>query len=53
MFLKLLPVQVSGMGEHGEIELSVKITREELARKLEERGLPASIFGIVRPTPLN
>jgi hypothetical protein len=41
MYMKLLPVQVQGSGEHGEIELSVKIPREELARKLEEHGLPA------------
>jgi hypothetical protein len=39
MYIRLLPVRVQGTGEHGEIELSVKIGREELSRKLEERGL--------------
>src|SRR5437899_398228 len=40
MFTRLLPLQVRGTGAHGEIELSVdvKLTPEELARRLEERG---------------
>src|SRR6266478_2681412 len=47
MFTRLLPVQLEGSGERGEIELSVdvKLTPEELARKLEERGLSARLFG--------
>jgi hypothetical protein len=29
----------------------LELTREELARKLEERGLPPFVFGIDQPTP--
>jgi hypothetical protein len=43
MFMRLLPVQLQGAGQNGE--LVMKISREELARKLEERGLPTTIFG--------
>jgi hypothetical protein len=50
MFMKLLPVQLEGSGEHGEIEMSVKLTPEEAAKRLEERGLP-SIFGARPPPP--
>jgi hypothetical protein len=50
MFIKLLPMQVQGTGERGEIEMSmsVKLTPEEVARKMEELGLPASH---ARPPP--
>jgi hypothetical protein len=50
MYMKLLPVQVMGSGERGELELSVKLSREELQRKCEERGLPLFVFGIDVPT---
>jgi hypothetical protein len=51
MFTRLLPVQVQGSGEHGEVELNVNLTREEVARKIEERGLPASLSGARPPPP--
>jgi hypothetical protein len=50
MFMRLLPVQVQGTGQHGELEMIIK--RDELARKLEEEGLPAFVFGVELPPPL-
>jgi hypothetical protein len=50
MFMRLLPVQLEGSGEHGEVELNVNLTPEEMAKRLEERGLPA-IFGARPPPP--
>ncbi len=47
MFMKLLPVQVLATMA-GETE-NVPITREELAKKLEERGLPPIVFGAEVP----
>lgn len=53
MFIKLLPVQIQGTGERGEIELMVTVPREEVAKTLEERGLNPFVFGTVKPPPLN
>jgi hypothetical protein len=53
MWIRLLPVKVEGTGQGGEIELSVQIKREDVAKALEDRGLPASIFGTDAPTSLN
>src|SRR4051812_33719121 len=50
MYIRLLPVRVQGTGEHGEIELDVKIKQEDLAKRLEARGLPTSVFGTDKPT---
>jgi hypothetical protein len=47
MFMRLLPVQVRDPGENDE--LNVPLTREELAKKLEERGLPPIVFGAEVP----
>jgi hypothetical protein len=47
---RLLPLRIEGSGEHGEIELNVEIRREDLARRLAERGLPPMVFGIDVPT---
>jgi hypothetical protein len=33
----------------GEVDLNVKITREQLAQELEKRGLPGTVFGIDKP----
>jgi hypothetical protein len=48
---RLAPVQVQGSGPGGEIELNinVELKREELIKKLEERGLPISVFGMDKP----
>jgi hypothetical protein len=37
------------VASRGEMELTVKIIREEMARKLEEHGLPAVVFGTDKP----
>jgi hypothetical protein len=50
MYMRLLPMHVQGSGPHGALEMTVKFTREELAKRLEERGLPPTIFGIDVPT---
>jgi hypothetical protein len=47
---RLLPLEIQGAGDRGEIELNVTIKPEELDKALEERGLPATIFGIDVPT---
>jgi hypothetical protein len=49
MYLKLLPVQVAGQGPRGAIELNVTIDADELGKRLEERGLPARVFGFDAP----
>ena len=49
MYLKLLPIRVMGSGERGEIELNVRITEDELLRKLRERGLPTFVLGADKP----
>jgi hypothetical protein len=46
---RLLPLQIQGSGERGEIEVNLQITPEELDKALEERGLPTTIFGIDTP----
>jgi hypothetical protein len=46
---RLLPLQVQGTGARGELELTVKLTHEELLQRLRERGLPTSILGIDKP----
>jgi hypothetical protein len=46
---RLLPLQIQGSGSHGEIELNVKLSSEELTQKLRERGLPLAAFGIDKP----
>ena len=48
---RLAPVAIQGTGPSGELELNinVELRREELVRKLEERGLPVSVFGITKP----
>jgi hypothetical protein len=46
---RLAPVRVEGSGPRGELELTVKITREEIVRKLDEYGLPAVVFGTDKP----
>jgi hypothetical protein len=48
---RLAPVAIQGTGPSGEIELNinVELKREELLKKLEERGLPLTVFGMDRP----
>ena len=46
---RILPVQIQGMGARGEIEVDVKYSREELIKRLIERGLPTTLFGIDKP----
>ena len=46
---RLLPLQVQGTGEHGELELNVKLSAEEFAQRLAERGLPTVVFGSDKP----
>jgi hypothetical protein len=46
---RLLPLQIQGSGDRGEIEINLQITPEELDKALEERGLPTTIFGIDTP----
>jgi hypothetical protein len=36
----------------GELDMTIRIDPSELAEKLEARGLPASVFGIDKPTDL-
>jgi hypothetical protein len=43
MYMRLLPIQLQGSGENGA--LVVTIRKEDLQRKLEERGLPRLMFG--------
>src|SRR4051812_38933360 len=43
---KLMPLHIQGSGPHGEIELNVKLDSSELERKLIERGLPLTVFGV-------
>jgi hypothetical protein len=50
MFPRLLPVKVQGSSPRGEIELSMKIQPDDLAKRLEDRGIPAFVFGIDKPT---
>ena len=42
MFMKLLPVHIQGQVD---TSLTVNVTGEELAKQLEERGLPPVVFG--------
>jgi hypothetical protein len=51
IYPRLLPLQVEGSGQRGEIDLNVQLTPEELDRRLEERGLPRFVFG-TREVPL-
>ena len=46
---RILPLQIQGTGARGEIEVNVKYSREELMKRLIERGLPTSFFGIDKP----
>jgi hypothetical protein len=46
---RLLPLQIAGSGERGEIEMNIKLTAEELTKQLADRGLPTMIFGIDKP----
>jgi len=46
---RILPVQIQGMGARGEIEVNVKYSREEMMKRLIERGLPTTLFGIDKP----
>jgi len=46
---RILPVQIQGMGARGEIEVNVKLSREEMMKRLIERGLPTTLFGIDKP----
>jgi hypothetical protein len=48
---RLLPLTVRG-AVHAEVDVNVKLTAEELTRKLTERNLPVSIFGIDEPAPM-
>lgn len=50
MYPRLLPVNIQGSGPRGELQMTVEIKREDLVRKLEERGLPTFVFGVDRPT---
>jgi len=36
MYMRLLPVHIAGAGKNGELVIEIK--KEDLARKLEERG---------------
>jgi hypothetical protein len=49
IYPRLLPLQVQGAGARGEIEVNVKYSREELIKRLIERGLPTTLFGIDKP----
>jgi hypothetical protein len=42
---RLLPLQV-----HGEVDVNVRLSPEELMRKLAERNLPLDVFGADVPT---
>ena len=46
---RLLPLQIVGAGARGEIEVNVKLSREEMMKRLIERGLPTSFFGRDKP----
>lgn len=47
MVPRLLPLNVRGTGPRGELE--VNLNPEELAKRMEERGLPTTIFGLDAP----
>jgi hypothetical protein len=49
IYPRLLPLQVQGAGARGEIEVNVKYSREELIKRLIERGMPTTVFGIDKP----
>src|SRR6516162_4192364 len=46
---RILPLQIQGTGARGEIEVNVKLSREEMMKRLIERGLPTTLFGIDKP----
>jgi hypothetical protein len=47
MYMKLLPVQVQGSGENGSLVVNIK--KEDLAKRLEERGLPPLVVDVPVP----
>ena len=49
IYPRLLPLQIQGAGARGEIEVNVKLSREEMMKRLIERGLPTTLFGIDKP----
>jgi hypothetical protein len=49
IFPRLIPVRVEGAGKHGELELNVKYTAEELQAELLKRGLPLLQYGYDSP----
>lgn len=48
MYMRLLPLHVQGSGPGGELVITIK--RDELAQRLQERGLPLTVFGSKAPT---
>jgi hypothetical protein len=51
MYMRLLPVQHAVTANINHTDVTIQIKREELARKLEERGLPPMLFGVDLPEP--
>jgi len=51
IFPRLLPVHLTGSGPHGEIELdlNVKLSREQFMKRLLEANLPTVGFGVDKP----
>jgi len=49
MYMRLLPYLVQGTGPQGEIELRLKVKREDMSRALESRGMAPVVFGQVTP----
>jgi hypothetical protein len=49
VYPRIMPIQISGTGKHGEIELNVKFSREQVQAELAKRHLPLSIFGYDAP----
>jgi hypothetical protein len=46
---RLLPLQIQGTGAHGELELELKLSAEQLTQQLKDRGLPTMLFGADKP----
>jgi hypothetical protein len=47
MYMKLLPVHLQSTGQKGSVVTEIR--EEDLARELEERGLPPHVFGVDVP----
>jgi hypothetical protein len=50
IWCRLMPVAIQGAGPRGEIEHSLKFSREQVAEELAKRGLPLTVYGFDSPS---